>query len=87
MRIMTEQECRLAEAHMALVETVIQRHITVRLHHPVDRRTVRCAQQCCGRLGEPGKADAEKGTYSVCRIKPPSPSRSFSAAAYGFFFR
>ena len=54
---------------------------------PGDRRTVRCAQQCCGRLGEPGKADAEKGTYSVCRIKPPSPSRSFSAAAYGFFFR
>ena len=30
MRIMTEQECVLVEAHMALVETVIQRHITVR---------------------------------------------------------
>lgn len=30
MRIMTEQECALVEAHMALVETVIQRHITVR---------------------------------------------------------
>lgn len=30
MRIMTEPECRLVEAHMALVETVIQRHITVR---------------------------------------------------------
>ena len=30
MRIMTEPEYRLVEAHMALVETVIQRHITVR---------------------------------------------------------
>lgn len=87
MRIMTEQECSLVEAHMALVETVIRRHITVRLHHPVARRTVRRAQQRGGHLGEPGKADAEKGSYSVCRIKPPSPSRSFSAAAYGFFFR
>ena len=43
----------------------------VRLHHPGDRRTVRRAQQRGGRLGEPGKADAEKGSYSVCRIKPP----------------
>lgn len=34
MRIMTEQECRLVEAHMALVETVIQRHITVRPEIP-----------------------------------------------------
>ena len=34
MRIMTEQECHLVEAHMALVETVIQRHITVRPEIP-----------------------------------------------------
>ena len=34
MRIMTEQECALVEAHMALVETVIQRHITVRPEIP-----------------------------------------------------
>ena len=34
MRIMTEQECSLVEAHMALVETVIRRHITVRPEIP-----------------------------------------------------
>ena len=34
MRIMTEQECRLVEAYMALVETVIRRHIAVRPEIP-----------------------------------------------------
>lgn len=54
---------------------------------PGDRRTVRRAQQRGGRRGKPGQADAKKGAYSVCRIKPLSPFRSFSATAYGFFFR